>query len=70
MKGKKASRSACLFSKLCEFHLLPIENILHDLSYRCYNSESVLIVLIFQAKKYIRIHIYMYIFVSVLSQYT
>lgn len=69
MKGTTASRSACLFSKLCEFHLLSIENILHDLSYRCYNSESVLIVLIFRAKKYICIHVYVYLCFYIVTIY-
>lgn len=61
-EGKKTSGSACLFSKLCEFHLLSIEKIPHDWSYRCYNSKSVLIVLIFQVKKYICVYIYISLF--------
>lgn len=70
IKRKTASRLACLFSNLCEFHLLSIENILHYLSYRCYNSKSVLIVLIFQVKKYMCIHIYTkYIYMSLFLYY-
>lgn len=58
----KASRSACLFSTLCEFHVVSIKNILHYLSYKCYDSKSVLIVLTIQVKN---MCVYIYI-VSIL----